>query len=189
MGWGPTLVKTGYTSDYWHFYASSPHYYNLVEPGTGGPYRGMSLPAAPPMAHGFYSAGFYATSFVRVDASVFSAQWLGLLDSGSAGSSFGATGRAARCAHDATGNMSATTELPKLQTMVSRGYQAAFSGCALAAAALLRPGGERPLDPNRLPALGLFLRGHRQRARLWPGLRGRGLDYLVFANFAVLKGA
>ena len=43
MGWGPSLVKTGYTLDFPYFFGSSPSYYNCAVPTTG--FNGSDLTA------------------------------------------------------------------------------------------------------------------------------------------------
>lgn len=189
MGWGPTLVKTGFSNDYWYFYGSSPYYQNVAEPGSGGPYRGMSVSAAAPMSHSFYNAGHYATAYVRVDAAVYAAQWVGISDSSGTTSQFGHTGRLGHSANDAIGNTNNASEHPRISMMSARGFQSAFTGAVLLPLHIFCQSAAARWIPIGYPRSVFFCAGVGNGLNSGQIYAVGGVNYLVFQNFAVLKAA
>jgi hypothetical protein len=190
MGWGPTLTKTGYTADHWYFYASSPHTYNVAVPGSGGPFPGMDLSAAAPMAHAFTTGGFmYALAFVRTDAAVFTNRWLGLRSNSGTIAQYGYTGRQGRCSLDITGSLGSTAEYPRTNAFLTRGWQSAFPGALLVPQQIFAEAATARWIPLGYPPTVFMCQavghGHNPAQVYQVG----GLDYMVFPGFAVRKAA
>ena len=195
MGWGPSLVKTGYSSDYWHFYASTSFYNNTYKLGEDEP--GVSFTAAAPMAHSVkanLSSGQYClpVSFVRVDAAVFTPRWL----SSAALNSYlyGYTGRYLRHSLNQSGTTSASLAIGKFPNYEhfqdqDRAHQTAFTGALLLPLHCFCERLTARYSPIGYPPTVFFCSavGHG-----WaPGevYQVGGLDYMVFPNFAVRKAA
>ena len=131
MGWGPTLTKVGYSSAYPFFFGSSSSYYNCSDPSSGGPWPGHESTANCPMAQSMNFAGqVLSCAFVKVDAAVFSAQWV---SNGSATTtSAGYTGGQHRCALEAaTGAPAAQTGHPNYAQIKTRAWQTQYPGALL----------------------------------------------------------
>lgn len=188
MGWGPSLAKTGFTADHWYFYGSSPHTYNVANPGAG-PYPGTDITAAAPMAHSFFHSAFmYATSFVRTDAAVYTNRWLGLRSASGTIATYGYTGRQARCSVDVTATLTAT-EYPKAGVFLTRGWQSAFPGALLVPLHIFAEAATARWIPIGYPPTVFMCQavghGHNPAQVYQVG----GLDYMVFPGFAVRKAA
>jgi hypothetical protein len=186
MGWGTTLQKIGFSSDYWYFYGSSSSYLNNQKTGN---IAGSDLTSYGPLAMGDASGAYYhASAFVRVDAAVWTNRWVGL--SSSTTSETGYTGRAAKGVWDPSGGMDAyVTEHPNLRYLFARSWQTSFVGallfpsyvfCASTAARWIPIGYAPPVfhfngvghgfNPATVYAVG-------------------GVNYMMFPNFAVRKAA
>lgn len=192
MGWGPSLVKTGYTSDCWYFYGSSPSYANLYY---NLDYPGNNSTAAAPTGAALYSGdplGLFANAYVRVDESVYSARWVGFAYSSSYGY-FGHTGRRGLSAlYAASSSYLSTfglTEIPAIGVMQDRGWQSAFVGALLlplqcfvqAITARWIPVGHPPTVFYCAAVGHGFASGEVYQVG--------GLDYMLFPGFAVRKAA
>lgn len=184
MGWGPSLAKTGYSSDYWYFYGSSPSYYNTLI----GSYPGHSATAAAPMAHSFYTAAkVYTNAFVRVDAAVFASRWVGFSEGTQTYEGY--TGRPGRCALDVTGYMDNMTELPAIGLMRGRAWQSAFAGALLLPLhAFVQAASARWIPVGHPPTV-FFCSGVGHGFASGQVYQVGGLDYMLFDGFAVRKAA
>ncbi len=185
MGWGPSLVKTGYSSDHWYFYGSSPSYYNAFLPG--GSFPGYDATAAAPMAHSFYYIGTYATAFVRTDAAVYSYRWVGFVNS--AGTSYGYTGRMGRCALDVTTYMGNMTELPAIGSMQNRAWQSAFVGALLLPLHCFIQATTARWIPVGYPPTVFFCGAVGHGFASGEVYSVGGVNYMLFPGFAVKKAA
>jgi hypothetical protein len=189
MGWGPSLVKTGYTNDFWYFYGSVPFYYNAVSPGTG-PYPGIEASAAAPMSHSFNEAGSrYATAFVRVDSSLYSGRWVGISDGAQTTQRYGYTGKQARCAMDNSNTIANAAEYPKMFPMFARGYQSAFVAALLLPLHCFLNAASARWIPLGYPPTVFHFAGIGHGFTAATVYQVGGLDYLCFPNFAVRKAA
>jgi hypothetical protein len=188
MGWGPSLAKTGYTSDHWYFYGSSPNYYNAFVPA--GSFPGSDVTAAAPMAHAFNYAGgsgVYTHAFVRTDAAVFADRWVGL--SNGTTTAQGYTGRAGRCALDVTDVVSSMSELPEIGPMAARAWQSAFEGALLLPLHCFVQASSARWIPVGYPPTIFFCAGVGHGFVSGDIYQVGGLDYLLFPGFAVRKAA
>jgi hypothetical protein len=186
MGWGPSLVKTGYTSDCWYFYGSSSSYYNVYCPTS--PVPGYDQSAAAPMAPNLsYGGGMFANAFVRVDATEFSYRWVGLTIN--SGTSTGYTGRSALNSLNASGSTTYMTEFPAIGLMASRAWQTAFPGALLLPLhCFLRSLNARWIPLGYPPTVfycGAVGHGFESGDIYTVG----GVNYMLFPGFVVLKAA
>jgi hypothetical protein len=187
MGWGTTLQKIGFSSDYWYFYGAVPSYYNNTKTGN---IAGFDLTAYGPMTMGVQPSAYYCSiTFVRVDAAVWSNRWVSF--NGNSGvSETGNTGRVGRPIWDPSQAAdSFSTEHPNIKYLFGRGYQTSFVGGLLfptyvfcqAVSARWIPIGYAPsvfhfngvghgFNPATVYAVG-------------------GVNYMMFPNFAVRKAA
>lgn len=190
MGWGPSMSKVGFTNDYWYFYGSAPHWYNVAGASNANP--GLQLTAGAPMSHSFADTGnFHATCFVRVDAAIYSAQWIGFTDLTTATVVYGYTGRTGRCALNSqlTYAPANIAEYPSVTKAIGRAWQSAFAGALLlplhcfaqSVAARWIPIG---YPPTVFACAGV---GHGFTAATVYAVGG--LNYMLFPNFAVRKAA
>jgi hypothetical protein len=77
MGWGKSMTKVGFSSDYWYFHSSTPAYL-LTSTSTSQP--GNDLPAGCPMGHNHNYGGYeLPTSYIRLDAAVFPSRWVSMV--------------------------------------------------------------------------------------------------------------
>jgi len=194
LGWGPTMVKTGFSADFPYFFASSSIYRNLVNPqGFGN--AGMDLTADCPIAHSVteFVAGptaCLANAFIRVDAATFSGRWISNVASDTNGNYY--TGRHMRCALNRQGSTSSLHigEYPNYRFLSGRIHQVAYTG-----ALLLPLHSFCKMDPStRWAPVGY------PPSVFWTEAVGHGfaagevyqvggLDYMLFPDFAVFKGA
>jgi hypothetical protein len=186
IGWGPSLAKLGYASDHWYFYGSSPGYDNVHTPVTPNP--GGDITAAAPMAHAFEGDwGVYTTAFVRTDAAVFTARWVGL--SYSTSTYVGYTGRTGRCSLDVTGHLADMTEIPALGSIQYRAWQTAFAGALLLPLHCFIQAESARWIPVGYPPTVFFCAAVGHGFVSGDVYSVGGVDYMVFPGFAVLKGA
>jgi hypothetical protein len=186
MGWGPSLAKTGYTSDWWYFYASTHSYYNLYSAIATPP--GIGVTAAPPMVPAYYYPSDYGSNaFVRVDAAIFASRWVGLGDG--TDSQYGYTGRQGRSALDVIGYMSNITEIPAIGTMQDRGWQSAFTGALLLPLHVFVQATTGRWIPAGYPPTVFHCVGVGHGFAAGAVYQVGGLDYMLFPNFAVRKAA
>ena len=190
LGWGPSLAKTGYTSDYWYFYGSSPAYFTAVL-GTYGPYQGTDAPAQVPMAMSFYEVSYahMACSFVRVDASVFAPRWLGLTDGTTSWQRNGYTGKFGQSwISNGTGNLEGNYgEHPTMTQLIGRSWQSAFAGALLLPVHVFMLGATSRWVPLGFPPTVFWFNGVGHGFNSGQVVAIGGVNYLVFANFAVKK--
>ena len=189
LGWGPSLVKTGYTNDYWYFYGSSPGYWVAANGGVG-PYPGSTTSAHAPMVSAWFESSYgfnCATAFVRGDTTP---RWMSNSETTNSPQVSNYTGKimAAWCGRMAGYLEKGAREHPTVTDIFySRSWQSAFAG------ALLLPIHSFYLNANALwnplgylPAVFLF-------GGVGHGFAGGqvitvgGVNYLVFSNFAVKK--
>ncbi len=190
MGWGPSLAKIGFTNDYWYFYGSSPHYYNVVGATNSNP--GSQLTAGAPMSHSFADPGnFHATCFVRVDAAIYSAQWIGFTDLTTVTAQYGYTGRTGRCAMTSQGFYVAANsdQFPQLAKALTRGWQSAFSGALLLPLHCFVQSVAARWIPIGYPPTVFACAGVGHGFTPASVYAVGGLNYMLFPNFAVRKAA
>jgi hypothetical protein len=186
MGWGPSLVKTGYTSDYWYFYGSSSSYFNVY--CSTSPVPGYTETAAAPMVTTLlYSAALMANAFVRVDATEFSYRWAGF--SNGSGTYSGYTGRSALSVLNVSGFTSLWDEFPSIGLMKDRAWQTAFPGALLLPLhCFLRSISARWIPVGYPPTVfycGAVGHGFESGDIYTVG----GVNYMLFPGFVVLKAA
>lgn len=185
MGWGPSLVKTGYTSDHWYFYGSSPSYYNVyLQPSYS--WTGYNLTADAPMSHSFYYGGYSTTAYIRTDVAVFSERWISM---SSAAGSGGYTGRQGRHALDVYGSMTLITEIPQIGGMQARGWQTAFSGALLLPLQCFIQSSLARWIPAGYPPTVFYCGGVGHSFESGDIYTVGGVNYMIFPGFAVLKAA
>jgi hypothetical protein len=104
IGWGPTVVKHGYSWDAPYFFGSSGHYYSLYLGSEVG-VPGGDLSASPPFSNAWkttISTTYYpATTFVKVDSGEYAYGWA--CNAGGTALLEGYTGRYLLSAYDAGG--------------------------------------------------------------------------------------
>jgi hypothetical protein len=186
MGWGPSLVKTGYASDFWYFYGSAPSYYNAYAPYS--PIPGYDQSADAPMAPTLFNAGaLYSNAFVRVDESEFAARWVGF--TGSSGTSTGFTGRHALNVFNTSAYTTYMTEIPAIGLMASRAWQTAFPGALLLPLhCFLRSVNARCI-PIGYPPTAFYCGAVGHGFESGDIYAVGGVNYMLFPGFAVLKAA
>jgi hypothetical protein len=186
IGWGPSLAKLGYASDHWYFYGSSPGYHNVNSLYSSVP--GGDLTAAAPMAHAFTGSwGLCTIAFVRTDAAVFAARWVGLSNSTSI--YVGYTGRYGRCALDVTDSVTYRTEIPVIGSMAHRAWQTAFAGALLLPLHCFVQAVSARWIPVGYPPTVFFCAAVGHGFVSGDVYSVGGVDYMVFPGFAVLKAA
>ena len=135
MGWGPSLVKHGYSWSSAYFFASIGHYYSM-NLGSEAGIPGGDITANPPFSHSskFGTGTIYrpATAFVRVDAGELSTLWTS--NAGNADSVSGYTGRLLLNSHDPAA-FYGVSYIPRFINLImgapSRAIMTAFPGYVL----------------------------------------------------------
>jgi hypothetical protein len=187
MGWGPSLVKTGYAADYWYFYGSSPSYYSAVDSAESNP--GGELTAAAPLAHSYYITSYpLPAGYVRVDASLVADRWVTVADSTST-TTAGYTGALAHSALDARGGVTRMSEIPCIGLMQQRAWQTAFAGALLLPLHLFLLRSTARWMPIGYPPTVFFCAAVGHGFVSGDVYSVGGVDYMVFPGFAVLKAA
>jgi hypothetical protein len=207
MGWGPSMVKVGFTEDFPYVFGATSAYRNtVITPGStfpADPVPGLLVTADAPMSHSAFDPRSVAsgtnygdqnttTALVRVDASTWSGRWIS--NGQRETSAYGYSGRFMRCALNQSpvngaGGLEAR-EYPDYEYIAGRAHQVAFAG------ALLLP----------LHCYVLTVPGDRWAPVGWPpsvfysNAVGNGFtagqvyqvggeDFMLFPNFAVRKAA
>jgi len=196
LGWGPSMVKTGYAANYPYFFGAVSFYDNTYQGGatTQGVGTTASAPMAQSNAHSM-GVGTYCLgqAFVKVDAAVFSDQWVS--NACHNDWRYGYTGRWFRCAisdHGSNPGGILDEHYPDYRLLFDNdlAHQTAFLG------ALLLPlhcfvyietvGRWAPLGyPPTIFSCSAVGNGYAQGEIYAVG----GQNYMVFPNFAVLQGA
>jgi hypothetical protein len=200
LGWGPSMVKTGFTDDFPFFFASSSAKRAAWEGGLTQTLSGINATARAPLCHadvdsaaygGNYGDMVHSTAFVRVDAGTFTGRWVGNGNQNvNGGIGYGYTGRYMRCALNLSGQACSDGELPGYQYLADRVHQVAFAGALILPIhcfVLTDPGARwAPL-------------GYAQHVFWCTGVdhgyaageiyQVGGLDYMLFPGFAVRKAA
>lgn len=195
LGWGPSLVKTGYSTDFPYCFGSSPDYDTTYQGASTQP--GHSVTADCPLAHTNQVVGqnwVRCCGLVKVDATTYSLRWISNCFGAQAQEDtffIGATGRELRSSLNQT-NASGTGndgEFPNYRYLKDRAFQSAYTGALLLplhqfvlnASGRWSPIGYPP-SVFYSPAVG---HGFAQGQIYAVG----GLNYMVFPNFAVRKAA
>lgn len=185
MGWGPSLVKTGYSTDFPYMYGSSSSFYNTSSPtGVGGGDTNAHVPFSPNLNVGT----LYATGFFKVDATTFSSRWIALcLATG--GNNQGYTGRVGRAAGDQSATFT-EDEYPDWNLVEDRSWQSAFAGALLLPQHLFV--NTQPANrwaPVGYPPTVFYCQAVGHGFAASSIYQVGGLNYMVFPNFAVRKAA
>lgn len=183
LAWGPSLVRTGYATDFPYFLGSAPSYFNtLAYSGQPGE---LATAHAPTSA--VYLTSTYATCFVKVDAGTFSGRWVSVTNNTATPNS-GYTGKQGRAAADMSNQMP-KTEHPGWWNVDDRSWQSAYSGALLLPLHLFVTMTSTRHAPIGYPPTLFYCQavGHGfGPGQVWPV---GGADYMVFPNFAVRKAA
>lgn len=185
MGWGPSLVKIGYSTDFPYFWGSTSSY-NNTNPYTGQP--GDTATSFAPTSPFSAPTTVHATCFVKVDAATFAPRWISTTDATS-GTTYGYTGKQARPAVNQSGWYLSTNDYPSWLYADDRSWQTAFSGALLLPLHIFVNTSTARWAPIGYPPTAFYCLavGHG-----WgPGevYAVGGVNYMVFPNFAVLKAA
>jgi len=191
------MVKMGFSANYWYFFGSSSAYRNVVDATLPGDRRGITISAAPPMAHSDrdpasqtpnYGDQVHANAFVRVDAAVFTSRWVS--NAGYVWGGYGWTGRYMRCALNLTTAAVEEGQYPCYRYIEGRAHQVAFAGAPLLPLhcfVLTDPGAR--WAPLGFPPSVLWCDGVGHGYAKSEIYQVGGLDYMLFPHFAVRKAA
>ena len=192
LGWGPSLVRSSTLSD-WYFFGSAPHWF-CAAIDSYGPYYGSTLPAWIPASQGAFSTNFncnMATLFVRVDASIFGARWCSNTDT-STSSNAGYTGFTGKYAWGWFGTpghlLGMNGYVPNGQYVFqNRGWQTSFVGALLLPIHIFMLNANGRYNPVGYPPSVFAFAGVGHGFSSGQIAAIGGVNYLVFANFAVKK--
>lgn len=190
MGWGPSLVKTGYTLDFPYFYGSSPSYMNTAIPASTS-FPGSDVTAAAPFAHTWaYSTERHSAFFVRVDPAEWAAKWTG--GGYTTGTPAGYTGRRARSGLNLVGSEPTTGWdywVPNFVNLWGRSWPTAYPGAMILPLHVFlerTTGRYAPVGyPPTVFASQASARGFASGSIWAVG----GVNYMVFPGFVVKKAA
>jgi len=185
MGWGPSLVKTGYSTDFPYFWGSASAYYTTSQ-YVGQP--GDLATSYPPTAPIVQSSNTHSTCYVKVDAGTFAARWISMTNTTSGPTTTGYTGKQARTAADVA-NVFTQGEYPSWVNVDSRSWQTAFSGAMLLPFHIYVNTASARWAPIGYPPTTFYCQavGHGWGAGEVYAVGG--VNYMLFPNFAVLKAA
>lgn len=186
LGWGKTLKKIGYTFDSWHFYASSPGYWAT---STQSGLAGNTAESYAPLSHQPYNSNQFANSFFRVDASVFSARWVGVMGDTSQ-EVFGYTGAYGQSAVNFDGSTPRRNEHPSFDPFNGIMIQHAFNrALALPIHLFFKSNSTARWAPMGFPLSVFFCEAANNGFTPASIVAVGGINYMVFPHFAVLKAA
>ena len=186
VGWGPTLAKVGFSSNYPYFYGSSAGFYNTSTP-SGGPYPGHEATAICPMSQQSYSGVLCSTAFFKVDAAVFSAQWVS--NGGASTTTAGWTGRNSRCALNLSPTADGAPGFINYAPILGRVHQTAYPGALLLPLHNFVATATARYAPCGYPASVFYCRAVGNGFAAGDVYPVGGVNYKLFPYFAVLKGA
>lgn len=189
MGWGPSLVKTGYSWDSPYFFGNGPSFYTCAPPSGGGSFSGYDVTAFCPASHSFLSTQMHSTFFVRVDSSVFSGLWVAN-NGDSSSTAYGNTGRQGRCAlaRVTSANLN-ELNYPSYRRIVGRGYNTAFTGAVLMPLSYFVTTGAARLAPVGYPPSVFYSEAVGNGRVAGEIVAVGGVNYLFLPNFAIRKAA
>lgn len=195
MGWGTTLTKVGFSSDYPYFYASTPAKYNVTAQANwpAGNFAGLGTNAVAPMAHSFYESTYIevsATAFWKVDAAIYGPQWISnAYDPAGNDKRTGWTGRTGRCALNYAGINLDDGKFPNYTKLINtRVHQTAYVGALLLPLYVftLTDPGARFVTCGYAPSVfySMAFANGFPAGSIW---QVGGVDYMVFPYLAVKK--
>jgi len=193
FGWGPRLVKTGTSEDFWYFFGSSPAAYVTAGATVTGP--GLSSTAHAPFAHSFiHSLYVDGTAFVRADAITWPARWVsnsGTTSAPTPGSEYGWTGLDGRCVLNESTNSFDLQEgqYPSYLRIKGRVHQVAFVGALLLPLHFFVEAPTARWAPVGYPPTVFFTTAVGNGFGATEVYQVGGLNYMVFPSFAVRKAA
>lgn len=199
LGWGSDLAEANQPEAFPYLFGSSSQYMNTHDGVLLDDSYGINLSALPPVSHGNKERNSFSgtttyihtTALVRVDAATYSERWIS--NGNNIGEGYGYSGRFMRCAlnlnPDTPGQVD-ETEFPGFRHLRGRIHQTAFTSALLLPLhcyVLLDPAGRWAPIGYPPPIFWTDAVGHGYASG--DVYQHGGVDYMLFPNFAVLKGA
>ena len=186
MGWGPSLVRTGYATDFPYFWGSASSYYTTSQyVSQPGDLVTSHVPTSPL----YVSPNMHSTCYFKVDATTFSGRWVSMTNTTSPSTTqSGYTGKQGRCSADMSGQFP-RGEYPGWWNAIGRSWQSAYAGALLLPLHLFVNTASGRWAPVGYPPTVFYTVavGHGYSAGQVQAIGG--VNYMLFPNFAVLKAA
>jgi len=184
LGWGPSLVQTGYATDFPYFFGTAAGFWLQ---GTYSSGQGVNVSSYTPMNCGHDNT--HADCFFKVDAATFAARWIGVTDTTSPANQSGYTGKKGRTAINQSTVGVSSDQFVNYQFVWQIIHQSAFVGSLILPVHCYVENAATRWSPVGYPPT-VFLCG-----AVGHGFGSGevyavgGLNYMVFPSFAVLKAA